>query len=397
MAAPTNLDWLFHLLGWVLGAAGAVLLLWALFWDCGRGRRRCPKCWYDMGGVPGLKCPECGREARGESRLHKTRRHLGWAAGATTMLIAAHLTNSVPDIRARGWWAAAPRVVLLMCMPLLDRAGPMDIRGRANNGLYSEYVNRFGPVLFGVPGLHWWESWIARPICRGMLSGSGSDESRNLAALLYVSMGDGPIAALPERAQAPVLIARAVKAYATCQTCFCTGDSESKPFLIAFERSTGRFRFEYLDFIAGSPQAYRYVIWRNENGLQKWWAETPDDRSVSKDICLELAASYGVSSRASGTVPELLLRVGTGVGLIDMLKAQIAGSENIQGHPCWRIDGTWWNGRTRFVWIDKDSFVIRRSSDQFATERYATTEFNGVVDPSWFTFDPEKPELSPLK
>jgi hypothetical protein len=63
MSAASNLDWLYHTFGWTLAAAGMVLLAWALFWDRSRGRRRCPKCWYNMEGVPGLRCPECGREA----------------------------------------------------------------------------------------------------------------------------------------------------------------------------------------------------------------------------------------------------------------------------------------------------------------------------------------------
>lgn len=56
-----NLDWLCTLAGWTLTGAGLLMLLWALFRDRSRGRRRCPRCWYDMAGVPGLQCPECGR------------------------------------------------------------------------------------------------------------------------------------------------------------------------------------------------------------------------------------------------------------------------------------------------------------------------------------------------
>ena len=43
-------------------AGGAPLLVWAMFGDRARGRRRCPRCWYDMSGATLLKCPECGRE-----------------------------------------------------------------------------------------------------------------------------------------------------------------------------------------------------------------------------------------------------------------------------------------------------------------------------------------------
>jgi hypothetical protein len=89
MPAAGNLDWICHLAGWTIGAAGMVLLLWALFWDRSRGRRRCPKCWYDMAGVPGLRCPECGKEAKSERQLSATRRRWRWAAAGVARRHAA--------------------------------------------------------------------------------------------------------------------------------------------------------------------------------------------------------------------------------------------------------------------------------------------------------------------
>jgi hypothetical protein len=65
---------------WYVFAAGAIMLLLALFWDRSRGRLRCPRCAYDMAGAKDLKCPECGHVARSEAaRLRKTRRHYAWA------------------------------------------------------------------------------------------------------------------------------------------------------------------------------------------------------------------------------------------------------------------------------------------------------------------------------
>ncbi|MCL4740618.1 MAG: hypothetical protein KJZ54_00280 [Phycisphaerales bacterium] len=72
-------DWVWWLTAAVMGAAGVGLGAWSLFWDRsrrgGRVRLRCPKCWYDVAGVPrgvdergreGLRCPECGRFTRRE-------------------------------------------------------------------------------------------------------------------------------------------------------------------------------------------------------------------------------------------------------------------------------------------------------------------------------------------
>jgi hypothetical protein len=53
MTGAASLDWIYSVAGWTLAAAGGALLLWSFFWDRSRGRRRCPKCWDDMEGVPG--------------------------------------------------------------------------------------------------------------------------------------------------------------------------------------------------------------------------------------------------------------------------------------------------------------------------------------------------------
>ncbi len=73
-----------------LGVAilGLGVLTWAILWgDRAKGRLRCPKCWYRMEGIEGLRCPECGRIARHENRLTRTRRR--WRAGALGLLLVA--------------------------------------------------------------------------------------------------------------------------------------------------------------------------------------------------------------------------------------------------------------------------------------------------------------------
>jgi len=70
-----------------LAAALFVLARFAIG-DRARGRRRCPKCWYDMAGVIGA-CPECGRKIRSERELARTRRPRRWMALALVLLSAA--------------------------------------------------------------------------------------------------------------------------------------------------------------------------------------------------------------------------------------------------------------------------------------------------------------------
>ncbi|MHC4107085.1 MAG: hypothetical protein ACYSTY_03265 [Planctomycetota bacterium] len=113
-------DWVFWSVGGVLGLAGLLLALWALFADRARGRRRCPKCWYDLSGTPGLVCSECGYIAKRERRLHKTHRRWRWALmGALTgsLGVAGALT---PRIRRDGWVSVVPTTALVLAAPWLD-------------------------------------------------------------------------------------------------------------------------------------------------------------------------------------------------------------------------------------------------------------------------------------
>lgn len=96
-------SWAFWI-GSILVAAVGLWALWrALFSDRARGRRRCGKCWYDMAGVPGLKCPECGREAKREKQLGRTRRRWGRAVFACVLLSAAGGLAVTPRIVESGW------------------------------------------------------------------------------------------------------------------------------------------------------------------------------------------------------------------------------------------------------------------------------------------------------
>ena len=140
MSAAANLDWLYHLLGYTLAAAGLLLLLWSLFWDRSRGRRRCPKCWYDMKGAPGPACPECGHSVHNEQQFYRTRRRRWLAFAATCLVPVAYLVHSWPLIKAEGWAAPIPTGVLLHFYPwtadtalgneLLDRAALRYLPGR---------------------------------------------------------------------------------------------------------------------------------------------------------------------------------------------------------------------------------------------------------------------------
>jgi hypothetical protein len=119
MMTGGNLDWLFLVAGGVVGLGGLVLLVWAIFRDRARGRRRCPRCWYDMAGTPELVCPECGHHARIERRLYRTRRRWRRASLGLVIVLLGVCIAEVPAYR-RGWTALVPATVLALFAPAQD-------------------------------------------------------------------------------------------------------------------------------------------------------------------------------------------------------------------------------------------------------------------------------------
>ncbi|MFO0962726.1 MAG: hypothetical protein U0625_07435 [Phycisphaerales bacterium] len=102
----------------VLAAAlGVGVIWWALFADKARGRRRCPRCWHDLSGTPGLICGECGYLAIEEREFARTRRR--WAIAAVGLL-AILVGASWLQLRVTGqrWSASLPTGALVALMPL---------------------------------------------------------------------------------------------------------------------------------------------------------------------------------------------------------------------------------------------------------------------------------------
>lgn len=118
MSIPGWHDWPMWTIAAALALLGAVTLALGVYWDRPRGRRRCPRCWYDMTGLPGLTCPECGRTARSERRLRRTRRKRRIIALGVLLLLASCVPTRLRDVQRRGWPAALPDPALFALMPL---------------------------------------------------------------------------------------------------------------------------------------------------------------------------------------------------------------------------------------------------------------------------------------
>jgi len=121
MTGTAGTDWIWLAAGAGAGVIALALLVWALFWDRARGRKRCPRCWYDMQGavsdaIGTFRCPECGIVIVRECRLCKTRRRWRWVLVSLILLIAG-AGGAWPHLRDGGWTNLIPNAVLVRIVP----------------------------------------------------------------------------------------------------------------------------------------------------------------------------------------------------------------------------------------------------------------------------------------
>lgn len=113
-------DWMFWIAGGVLGIAGLWLAYWSLFSDRAKGRKRCPKCWYNMQAAESLRCPECGHTAKTDRKLLKTRRRWRWAFVSGLLLLGSFSLEVVPRYRSSDWREKSSTTLLVLLAYLAD-------------------------------------------------------------------------------------------------------------------------------------------------------------------------------------------------------------------------------------------------------------------------------------
>lgn len=107
---------LWHTLGALLGTVGVAMLARAVVVWRRPAVRRCPKCRYDMRGLVGLVCPECGRTATSERAMLRRPGQWAWVALAWLAGMAGYVAWKTPELRDAGWPRAVPTWALMLCL-----------------------------------------------------------------------------------------------------------------------------------------------------------------------------------------------------------------------------------------------------------------------------------------
>lgn len=119
----TQLDFWYLCIGLIPMAAGTAFVIYGWLFDRPQGRRRCPKCWYEIGRTPHLRCPECGHIAKREKHLWRTRRSVGRICLGTSLVLAGLLVACLPAVQRKGLLYYAPSIILIAVDPTPDPRG----------------------------------------------------------------------------------------------------------------------------------------------------------------------------------------------------------------------------------------------------------------------------------
>jgi len=195
---------LFIAVGWMLLLGGAAVAYWWGWRDPHKKARHCPNCWYDMGATAGLKCPECGHEAKKESKLFRAHRKWRWMIAGLALVVASYPLFKWPSFQEHGPIAFVPRIAALALLPEIASV----LRERAPRG--TPYGTTLAGRLSQIHPLNKVERFVLARAFRRMLfarswSTTGmdgffgtrllSDQAGELVDPLVMLLGEGSSAA----------------------------------------------------------------------------------------------------------------------------------------------------------------------------------------------------------
>ncbi len=178
------MDDLFRVSGFGLGVVGLWLCYWFLLADRARGRKRCPKCWYDMSVAESLRCPECGNDAKREADLLRTRRRFKGLWLCLLVFLAAGLLWIQPRVQQHGWVSVMPKTALILCLRLGDTPAlfaELDRRTQINVSEF--YPDGTGMLVTDPASLYQWQWRLVGNACVELNKGDPDVLDRQLLLL----------------------------------------------------------------------------------------------------------------------------------------------------------------------------------------------------------------------
>lgn len=412
--------WIFLAMAWVLGVAAFLLLAWALLADRARGRRRCPKCWYDLSGasVQGgvVICPECGRRIARARSLRRTRRRWRWAALACVMLFGAVASRSWHVARVHGWCRVAPDVVLIACLPQTEAwctnfwvGSPGPVLTSQRTGPYlEELYTRWAPVEHAEGswrhgGLNAFERWLLGRRAAAWLRTAEEDEFRYVACEMLAWATDENPPGLPPEDLGMLVLARSRLAYQTASTYTDIGVQaedlswieptaapEYTMVVGGFERGVG-MRFECstasADFVTSDWRSSTHsVTLRLASGPTRTW----DDRG-ERPPNDDPPGPYWVSLHPA----EALDADGLWGSVLRPQDYEDwhARPSTVRGRPCYHLAERWGDLE---LWIDPETWLVLRVRED-STDLHVQPTLDASFDESWWRFDPVDPADTPLE
>lgn len=394
-------DFAFAAAAWTFGVVGTLVLLWAIFWDRSRGRKRCPKCWYDMSGAAGLVCPECGRDARRVRGLHRTRRRWRWGLLGVMLVLGAYPVYHVPIVRRAGWWAAAPTWVLILMAPRVTDEAAGFFRTPTGQRLALAIGDRLFDGGWKLRPRYWFErailGWSAD---RALLQTEVS--ARRLGARISVCLRDDAVERAPEAARGLVALFKAGHTYANAESIVCVGATESEAgsarSFIAFARGVG-----YFWEIAGPARADRapehMVVWGNPDVTKSWNPQSGVSLEQRRGDALDF------TSLVYPQVPIQMLGLLGAAPLLrqfhlpDMYDPEWVGVETLNGGVCDHVFAFTLQRERVDVWVERATGLVAKLEYSELLKRGTTTyatHLNGPVDASLLQFEPGQAAGTPL-
>jgi hypothetical protein len=140
--------------------------------------------------------------------------------------------------------------------------------------------------------------------------------------------------------------------------CINDGEILSRAYFKTLYRDPGELLFENWDS-TGDFHFTAHTLSKRGDQV-KYMSDFDAAPTEDHDISLAIAALYGVTSRTSGNIPQLLLNLDKGT-LFDLAGLKLLDeAKSEDGTPCLRLQGLDFSSEENTIWIGKEDLLIRK-------------------------------------